>query len=128
MEEAKQSAKNNGYVETYFGRRLWVPEINGSNGIRRAAAERAAINGPMQGTAADLIKMAMNSVDNWIKQSKEMNGKMIMQVHDELVFEVPEDEVDAFKENITDLMENVAQLDVPLKIDSGVGNNWGQAH
>ena len=128
MEEAKQSAKNNGYVDTYFGRRLWIPEINGSNGIRRAAAERAAINGPMQGTAADLIKMAMNAVDSWIKQSKEMTGKMIMQVHDELVFEVPENEVDTFKENIADLMENVAELDVPLKVDIGVGDNWGQAH
>ena len=128
MEEAKQFAKNNGYVETYFGRRLWVPEINGSNGIRRAAAERAAINGPMQGTAADLIKMAMNAVDNWIKQSKEITGKMIMQVHDELVFEVPEDEVDLFKENIKDLMENIAELDVPLKVDIGIGGNWEQAH
>ena len=128
MEEAKQFAKNNGYVETYFGRRLWVPEINGSNGIRRAAAERAAINGPMQGTAADLIKMAMNEVDNWIKQSKEITGKMIMQVHDELVFEVPEDEVDLFKENIKDLMENIAELDVPLKVDIGIGGNWEQAH
>ena len=128
MEEAKQSAKNNGYVETYFGRRLWVPEINGSNGIRRAAAERAAINGPMQGTAADLIKKAMNAVDSWIKQSKGMTGKMIMQVHDELVFEVPENEVDIFKENITDLMENIAELDVPLKVDVGVGDNWEQAH
>ncbi|MDC0423424.1 DNA polymerase I [Methylophilaceae bacterium] len=128
MEETKQSAKNNGYVETYFGRRLWVPEINGSNGIRRAAAERAAINGPMQGTAADLIKMAMNAVDNWIQSSKEMTGKMIMQVHDELVFEVPEVEVDIFKANIIDLMENVAKLDVPLKVDIGVGDNWEQAH
>ena len=128
MEEAKQSAKNNGYVETYFGRRLWVPEINGSNGIRRAAAERAAINGPMQGTAADLIKMAMNAVDKWIQSSKEMTGKMIMQVHDELVFEVPEVEVDIFKENIIDLMENVSKLDVPLKVDIGVGDNWEQAH
>ena len=128
MEETKQLAKNNGYVETYFGRRLWVPEINGSNGIRRAAAERAAINGPMQGTAADLIKMAMNSVDSWIKESKEMTGKMIMQVHDELVFEVPEDEVNLFKENITNLMENVAMLDVPLKVDVGIGKNWEQAH
>ena len=128
MEEAKQSAKNNGYIETYFGRRLWVPEINGSNGIRRAAAERAAINGPMQGTAADLIKMAMNAVDSWIKKSTEMTGKMIMQVHDELVFEVPENEVDIFKENIADLMENVAELDVPLKVEIGVGDNWGQAH
>ena len=128
MEEAKQFAKNNGYVETYFGRRLWVPEINGSNGIRRAAAERAAINGPMQGTAADLIKMAMNAVDNWIKQSKAITGKMIMQVHDELVFEVPENEVDLFKENIKDLMENIAELDVPLKVDIGIGGNWEQAH
>ena len=128
MEEAKQSAKNNGYVETYFGRRLWVPEINGSNGIRRAASERAAINGPMQGTAADLIKMAMNDVDSWIKQSNEITGKMIMQVHDELVFEVPENEVDVFKKNITALMENVAQLDVPLKVDVGIGDNWGEAH
>ncbi|MBT5406665.1 MAG: DNA polymerase I, partial [Gammaproteobacteria bacterium] len=128
MEQAKQSAKENGFVETYFGRRLWVPEINGSNGIRRAAAERAAINGPMQGTAADLIKMAMNAVDNWIKQSKEITGIMIMQVHDELVFEVPESEVNKFKKNITDLMENVAKLDVPLKVDIGIGENWEQAH
>ena len=127
MEQAKQSAKENGFVETYFGRRLWVPEINGSNGIRRAAAERAAINGPMQGTAADLIKMAMNAVDNWIKQSKEITGIMIMQVHDELVFEVPESEVNKFKKNITDLMENVAKLDVPLKVDIGIGENWEQA-
>jgi len=128
MEEAKKTAKTTGYVETYFGRRLWVPEINGSNGIRRAAAERAAINGPMQGTAADLIKMAMNLVDEWIKQSKNITGKMIMQVHDELVFEVPDNEIKIFEENIKNLMENVAKLDVPLKVDIGIGNNWEQAH
>ena len=128
MEEAKQSAKNKGYVETYFGRRLWVPEINGSNGIARAGAERAAINGPMQGTAADLIKMAMNAVDIWIKESTNITGKMVMQVHDELVFEVPENEIETFKDNVKNLMENVAKLDVPLKVDIGIGDNWEQAH
>ena len=128
MADAKQIAREKGFVETHFGRRLWLPEINGSNGIMRAAAERAAINGPMQGTAADLIKLAMIEVHNWIEKEPNINGKMIMQVHDELVFEVPENEVETFKKMIPDLMEKVASLSVPLIVDIGEGHNWEQAH
>ena len=128
MEDAKQFAREKGFVETHFGRRLWLPEINGTNGITRAGAERAAINGPMQGTAADLIKLAMIEVHNWIKKEPNIKGKMIMQVHDELVFEVPENEVETFKKMIPDLMEKVASLSVPLIVDIGEGHNWEQAH
>ena len=128
MEDAKQFAREKGYVETHFGRRLWLPEINGTNGITRAGAERAAINGPMQGTAADLIKLAMIEVHNWIKKESNINGKMIMQVHDELVFEVPDNEVETFKKMIPALMEKVASLSVPLIVDIGEGYNWEQAH
>jgi len=128
MEDAKQFARENGFVETHFGRRLWLPEINGTNGIARAGAERAAINGPMQGTAADLIKLAMIEVHNWIKKEPNIKGKMIMQVHDELVFEVPNNEVETFKKMIPNLMEKVASLSVPLIVDIGEGNNWEQAH
>ena len=128
MENAKQFAREKGFVETYFGRRLWLPEINGSNGIMRAAAERAAINGPMQGTAADLIKLAMIEVHNWIKKEPNIKGKMIMQVHDELVFEVPNNEVQTFKKIIPKLMAGVASLSVPLIADIGEGDNWEQAH
>ena len=128
MEHTKDEARKKGYVETYFGRRLWVPEINGSNGIRRAAAERAAINGPMQGTAADLIKMAMIEVASWIKKEKALQGKMIMQVHDELVFEVPDSEIKIFNTNVKRIMENIASLDIPLIVEIGHGINWEQAH
>jgi len=128
MEDAKHTAKEKGYVETLFGRRLWLPEINGSNGIMRAAAERAAINGPMQGTAADLIKLAMIEVHNWIQTEPNIKGKMIMQVHDELVFEVPNNEVQTFKKVIPKLMSEVASLSVPLIADIGDGDNWEQAH
>ena len=128
MENAKQFAREKGFVETYFGRRLWLPEINGTNGITRAGAERAAINGPMQGTAADLIKLAMIEVHNWIKKEPNIKGKMIMQVHDELVFEVPNNEVETFKKMIPNLMEKVASLSVPLIVDIGEGHNWEQAH
>ena len=128
MENAKQTAKEKGYVETFFGRRLWLPEINGSNGIMRAAAERAAINGPMQGTAADLIKLAMIEVHNWIQTEPNIKGKMIMQVHDELVFEVPDNEVQTFKKIIPKLMAEVTSLSVPLIADIGEGSNWEQAH
>ncbi len=128
MDEAKKFAKFNGYVETFFGRRLWTPEINGGNGMRRAAAERAAINGPMQGTAADLIKLAMIKVDDWLTNNDALQGKMIMQVHDELVFEVPNHEVETFKEMVPKLMNSVASLDVPLVTDIGEGDNWEQAH
>lgn len=128
MEDAKNFAKINGYVETFFGRKLWTPEINGPNGMRRAAAERSAINGPMQGTAADLIKLAMIKLHSWIIQNNQLNGLMIMQVHDELVFEVPEDEVKIFKKSIKNIMENVAELKVPLIVEIGEGDNWEQAH
>ncbi len=96
MEESKQFAREHGYVETYFGRRLWLPEISSSNGLRKAGAERAAINAPMQGTAADLIKLAMIEVQQWIDSNNNLKGKIIMQVHDELVFEVPNKEIDIF--------------------------------
>jgi DNA polymerase-1 len=128
MEEAKLFAKDKGYVETFFGRRLWVPEINSSNGIRRAAAERAAINAPMQGTAADLIKLAMIAVDQWLTQNTHLKTMMIMQVHDELVFEVPQDEINILQKELPVLMEGVANLDIPLIVDIGVGLNWDAAH
>ena len=128
MEFTKEAARRNGYIETFFGRKLWVPDINGSNGMRRAAAERAAINGPMQGTAADLIKMAMVAVADWIKKEDALKGKMIMQVHDELVFEVPDEEIEIFNVNVKKIMENIASLDIPLIVEIGSGINWEQAH
>ncbi len=128
MEHTKEEARRNGYIETIFGRKLWIPEINGSNGLRRAAAERAAINGPMQGSAADLIKMAMIDVSKWIKNNDDINGIMIMQVHDELVFEIPDAEVENFNLNIKKIMENIATLDIPLIVEIGSGENWEQAH
>ena len=127
MQDTRELAKQKGYVETYFGRRLWVPEINSSNGMRRAGAERAAINAPMQGTAADLIKLAMIAVQNWLTSSG-LNTKLIMQVHDELVLEVPENELEQIKTKLPELMQNVASLDVPLLAEVGVGNNWESAH
>ncbi|BCM24075.1 DNA polymerase I [Methyloradius palustris] len=127
MQNTREIAKQNGYVETYFGRRLWVPEINSPNGMRRAGAERAAINAPMQGTAADLIKLAMIAVQNWLVSGK-LATKLIMQVHDELVLEVPENELALIKEKLPELMQNVAKLDVPLLAEVGVGSNWEAAH
>jgi len=127
MQNTREAAKNQGYVETYFGRRLWVPEINSTNGMRRAGAERAAINAPMQGTAADLIKLAMIAVANWIKDDK-LQSKLIMQVHDELVLEVPETEVELVKIRLPQLMQQVAKLDVPLLAEVGIGKNWEAAH
>ncbi len=127
MDETKQSAKAQGYVETVFGRRLYLPEINSPNGPRRSGAERAAINAPMQGTAADLIKMSMVAVQQEL-DSEQRGTKMIMQVHDELVFEVPEAEVDWLKKEIPRLMADVAELKVPLLAEVGVGPNWDQAH
>jgi DNA polymerase-1 len=128
MEHTKETARRNGFIETFFGRKLWVPDINGSNGMRRAAAERAAINGPMQGTAADLIKMAMIEVAGWIKKEGTLKGRMIMQVHDELVFEVPNEEIEIFNVNVKKIMENIASLDIPLIVEIGSGINWEQAH
>ena len=127
MDNTRAQAKAQGYVETYFGRRLWVPEINSPNGMRRAGAERAAINAPMQGTAADLIKLAMIAVQGWLEKEK-LQSKLIMQVHDELVLEVPEAEMSLVKEMLPQLMQGVAKLDVPLLAEVGVGANWEAAH
>ncbi len=127
MDETKAAAKSMGYVETVFGRRLYLPEINSPNGPRRAGAERAAINAPMQGTAADLIKMAMVKVQQVLDAEKPA-VRMIMQVHDELVFELPEAEVDWLRGHIPRLMAGVADLKVPLLAEVGVGPNWDKAH
>jgi len=127
MDETRLQAKARGYVETVFGRRLWLPEINSPNGPRRAGAERAAINAPMQGTAADLIKLAMIAVQDWIEQEK-LGTRMIMQVHDELVLDVPEAELELVKQKLPELMAGVATLKVPLVAETGVGPNWETAH
>ncbi len=127
MDETRQLAKRQGYVETVFGRRLYLPEINSPNGPRRAAAERAAINAPMQGTAADLIKLSMVKVQQ-VLDAQQRATKMIMQVHDELVFEVPQAELDWVRHEIPALMAGVAQLKVPLLAEIGFGLNWDQAH
>ena len=127
MDETKLSAKAKGYVETVMGRRLYLAEINSPNGPRRSGAERQAINAPMQGTAADLIKLAMVAVQNTLDAQKRAT-KMIMQVHDELVFEVPEAEVEWVKSEIPRLMASVAALKVPLLAEVGVGPNWDKAH
>jgi DNA polymerase-1 len=127
MESTRQSAREQGYVETVFGRRLWLPEIRSSSPARRAGAERAAINAPMQGTAADLIKLAMIAVQGWI-DAGGLGMKLIMQVHDELVLEVPEGELPLAREELPRLMTGVASLRVPLVVDIGVGRNWDEAH
>ncbi|HDZ77811.1 MAG TPA: DNA polymerase I, partial [Gammaproteobacteria bacterium] len=127
MDETRKLAHEQGYVETVYGRRLYLPEINSGNGMRRQYAERTAINAPMQGTAADLIKMAMISVDKWI-MGEAQDVRMIMQVHDELVFEAPDDQVDHVSEKVQELMTGVAELRVPLLVDVGVGANWDEAH
>jgi len=127
MNTIRHTAAEQGYVETVFGRRLYLPEINSRNGMRRQAAERTAINAPMQGTAADIIKLAMIQVDNWL-QSSNLQSRMIMQVHDELVLEVPNSEVDKVRQGLTDLMENAVSLLVPLVVDIGVGDSWDEAH
>jgi DNA polymerase-1 len=127
MEETRQNAREYGYVETVFGRRLWLPEIKGGNGPRRQAAERAAINAPMQGTAADLIKLSMIAVQDWLTRA-ERRSKMIMQVHDELVLEVPDAEFDEVRVKLPELMCGVAALKVPLVAEVGAGANWEEAH
>ena len=127
MNNVRSSAAEVGYVETFFGRRLYLPEINSRNGMRRQAAERTAINAPMQGTAADIIKLAMISVDDWL-QNSDLRSVMIMQVHDELVLEVPEDELQVVSEGLMQRMESAASLKVPLLVDVGVGDNWDEAH
>ncbi len=127
MQQTRELARANGYVETVFGRRLTLTDINGGNGPRRAGAERAAINAPMQGTAADLIKLAMIAVDAWLSESK-LQSKLVMQVHDELVLEVPQDELEIVKKMLPERMTGVAQLRVPLVAEVGVGANWDEAH
>ncbi|WPH15584.1 DNA polymerase I [Variovorax paradoxus] len=127
MDETKALAKEKGYVETVFGRRLYLPEINSPNGPRRGGAERAAINAPMQGTAADLIKLSMIKVQNVLDEEKRAT-RMIMQVHDELVFEVPEAEIEWVRTEIPRLMAGVAELKVPLLAEIGIGPNWDKAH
>ena len=127
MEETKALAAEQGFVETAFGRRLYLPEINAKAVPRRQAAERTAINAPMQGTAADIIKLAMIEVQNWLPDS-DLDARMIMQVHDELVFEVAEADVEALNDGVVQRMASAAALNVPLVVDTGVGENWDQAH
>jgi len=127
MEHTRLEARENGYVETVFGRRLWLPEIKGSNGPRRQGAERAAINAPMQGTAADLIKLAMIAVEDWLEK-EQLKTKLLLQVHDELVFDVPMDEIELLQAKLPGLMCNVAELKVPLVVSIGIGDNWEEAH
>ena len=127
MDDTRAQAKAQGYVQTVFGRRLYLPEINSPNGQRRAGAERAAINAPMQGTAADLIKLSMVHVQRAL-DAGGYGTRMIMQVHDELVFEVPQAEVDWLRTEIPRIMAAVAQLKVPLLAEVGVGANWDKAH
>jgi DNA polymerase-1 len=127
MDSTRELAKQQGFVETVFGRRLWLPNIKSSNAMQRQGAERAAINAPMQGTAADLIKLAMIAVQNWLDAEK-LNTRLIMQVHDELILEVPDAELELVKEKLPQLMCNVAELKVPLLVEMGVGKNWDEAH
>jgi DNA polymerase-1 len=127
MLRTRELAHKQGYVKTVFGRRLWLPDINAGGGPRRQAAERAAINAPMQGTAADLIKLAMVAVQNWLDRER-LSTRLILQVHDELVFEVPHAEAPRLKAELPQLMAGVASLHVPLVVDVGSGSNWEQAH
>ena len=127
METTRKTAAEQGYVETLFGRRLYLPEINSTNAMRRKAAERTAINAPMQGSAADIIKLAMLSIQQWLDQS-HLDCHVIMQVHDELVFEIKEELVDELIPQITQRMMEATELSVPLIVDAGVGDNWDQAH
>ncbi|WP_459177195.1 DNA polymerase I [Ewingella americana] len=128
MERTRTQASEKGYVETLDGRRLYLPDITSSNAMRRKGAERAAINAPMQGTAADIIKRAMIKVADWLLQPDAPRARIIMQVHDELVFEVHNDDVDVVSEKVRSLMEGSMELAVPLKVEVGVGKNWDQAH
>ena len=127
MDETRELAREQEYVETLFGRRLYLPDINAKNGQRRQYAERTAINAPMQGTAADIIKLAMLSVDDWLQTDKPP-VRMVMQVHDELVFEVESSYLEEAKGVIQQKMSAAANLDVPLIVDVGVGINWNEAH
>lgn len=127
MDQTRENARQNGYVSTVFGRRLYLPEINSKNHQRRQYAERSAINAPMQGTAADIIKLAMLQVDKWL-QKKGLDARLIMQVHDELILEVPEADAEKYAQEIINIMESAATLDVKLKVECGIGDNWDEAH
>jgi DNA polymerase-1 len=128
MEDTRQTASEQGYVETIFGRRLYLPDINAKNGMRKKAAERAAINAPMQGTAADIIKKAMLAVDSWLLEQNDDRIKMTMQVHDELIFEIHQDIVEETTNKLVELMNNAVELSVPLIAEYGIGDNWDEAH
>lgn len=127
MDNTRENAKEQGYVETIFGRRLYLPEIKAKNAMMRQAAERTAINAPMQGSAADIIKRAMINMHDWLADT-DLDVKMIMQVHDELIFEVAEKDLEAAQEKIVEIMQNSSQIDVPLLVEAGVGDNWDEAH
>jgi DNA polymerase-1 len=127
MDETRQLAHERGFVETVFGRRLYLNDINARNAALRQAAERAAINAPMQGTAADIIKRAMIEVHRWLSQSK-FEARLLLQVHDELVFEVRRELAEELIAQVRDLMSVAAELRVPLKVDAGTGENWDEAH
>ena len=128
MEETRQQASEQGFVETLFGRRLYLPDINAKNGMRKKAAERAAINAPMQGTAADIIKKAMLAVAAWLAEQNDERVKMTMQVHDELIFEIHQDIVEDMTAKLVELMNNAVELSVPLIAEAGIGSNWEEAH
>lgn len=128
MEDTRQKATETGYVETLFGRRLYLPDIKAKNAMRKKAAERAAINAPMQGTAADIIKKAMLAVDQWIEQQNDARIKMTMQVHDELIFEIHQDIVEETTKKLVEIMDNAITMSVPLIAEAGIGDNWEQAH
>lgn len=127
MDTTKENARKHGYIETLYGRRLYLPDINSKNGLRRKYAERSAINAPMQGSAADIIKLAMIDVHKWLKDGNT-EARMIMQVHDELVLEVKSDLAETIKQEIVKIMESTVNLSVPLIVDAGIGNNWDEAH
>ena len=127
MDETRQRAREQGYVETVFGRRLHLPDIQSRNGALRQYAERSAINAPMQGTAADIIKLAMIDIASWLG-TDDMGARLIMQVHDELILEVAADRVDSVVDQVRTRMSGAAQLRVPLRVDVGVGKNWDEAH
>jgi DNA polymerase-1 len=127
MQRTREAARARGYVETVFGRRLWLPDLRAANGAQRQGAERAAINAPMQGTAADLIKLAMIAVDRWLEEER-LGSRLILQVHDELVLEVPDAELEAVRQALPRLMSGVARLSVPLGVEVGAGRNWDEAH
>ena len=127
MDQTQVVADEKGYVETIFGRRLYLPDIHAGNAMIRKAAQRTAINAPMQGSAADIIKQAMIDIDNWLALG-ELDARMLLQVHDELVFEAREEDIDLLADGVKFRMMTAASLDVPLVVDIGIGNNWDQAH